>query len=49
MLIVKFTQLEDVKAGCRDMLAYQKHFYPLQMQAMLTENMKHCKAAAEDK
>ena len=29
MLFVKFGQLEDVKSGCRDMLAYQKYFYPL--------------------
>jgi hypothetical protein len=29
MLYVKFCQLEDVKQGVRDMLTYQKYFYPI--------------------
>ena len=29
MLAIKFTQLEDVKTSVRDMLTYQKHFFPL--------------------
>jgi len=32
MLLVKFRQMEDVKNSVRDVLTYQKHFYPLQMQ-----------------
>lgn len=31
LLIVKFKQIEDVKEGLRDMLVYQKYFYPLQL------------------
>ena len=31
MLYIKFTQLEDMKAAQRDMLNYQKNFYPLEM------------------
>jgi hypothetical protein len=29
MLAIKFKQLEDVKTGLRDMIAYQKYFYPV--------------------
>ena len=31
ILFIKFSQLEDMKAAQRDMINYQKHFYPLQM------------------
>ena len=31
MLYIKFTQLDDMKAAQRDMLNYQKNFYPLEM------------------
>jgi hypothetical protein len=29
LLLVKFRQLENCKEGLRDMLVYQKYFYPL--------------------
>jgi hypothetical protein len=29
MLFIKFTQVEDVKAGLRDVIAFQKDFYPM--------------------
>lgn len=29
LLLVKFKQIEDCKEGLRDMLVYQKYFYPL--------------------
>lgn len=31
LLVVKFKQIEDVKEGLRDMLVYQKYFFPLQL------------------
>lgn len=31
ILFIKFSQVEDMKAAQRDMINYQKHFYPLQM------------------
>ena len=31
LLYIKFTQLEDMKAAQRDMLNYQKNFYPMEM------------------
>lgn len=39
MLFIKFRQLEDTKSGLRDVLTYQKYFYPLQMQAAIGENL----------
>ena len=41
-------QLEDTKTAVRDMMVYQKYFYPMQMQAIIGENMMHCKAAVAD-
>jgi hypothetical protein len=29
MLFIKFKQLEDTKSGLRDVLTFQKYFYPL--------------------
>ena len=29
LLFVKFSQIEDTKSGLRDVLAFQKHFYPI--------------------
>lgn len=48
LLIVKFIQIEDVKEGLRDMLVYQKYFYPLQLQTTISENMQQFKAAMQD-
>ena len=31
ILFVKFKQLEDTKTAVRDLLAYQKYFYPMQL------------------
>ncbi len=39
LLQIKFKQVEDVKDGLRDMLVYQKYFYPLKVQSMISENM----------
>lgn len=48
LLSVKFKQVEDVKDGLRDMLVYQKYFYPLKVQSMITENMQKFKIATLD-
>jgi len=40
LLSVKFRQVEDVKDGLRDMLVFQKYFYPIKVQGMITENMR---------
>ena len=32
MLTIKFRQVEDVRTSLRDVITYQKYFYPLQMQ-----------------
>ena len=48
MLAVKFKQVEDNKHALRDMINYQKHFYPLQMQAIVGENMMNLDAAMRD-
>ena len=29
MLFVKFKQLEDTKTAVRDLICFQKHFYPI--------------------
>ena len=29
MLFVKFKQLEDTKTAVRDLIVFQKHFYPI--------------------
>ena len=48
MLFVKFQQVEEVKSGLRDVIAFQMDFYPMQMQAAICENLKHCAAAQAD-
>lgn len=48
MLAIKFKALEDMKDGLRDMLVFQKYFYPLKVQSMITENMRNFKTAADD-
>lgn len=48
MLFIKFTQVEENKQALRDMINYQKHFYPLQMQALIGENMMHLDSAMRD-
>ena len=49
LLKIKFKQVEDVKDGLRDMLVYQKYFYPLKLQSMISENMQNFKPATEDR
>lgn len=41
LLFVKFTQLEEMKQGLRDMLVYQKYFFPLEMQVFLSKCMEN--------
>jgi hypothetical protein len=48
MMCIKFGQLEDIKQTVRDMLVFQKYFYPLQMQTMIAENMAQFGAANKD-
>lgn len=48
LLFVKFSQLEDMKTAQRDMLVFQKYFYPLQMQLLITESLDHLAAAKND-
>ena len=40
--------MEDNKQAVRDMLNYQKYFYPLQMQAIIGENMMNLESAMND-
>ena len=37
-----------MKHAMRDMLNYQKYFYPLQMQAVIGENMMNLTSAMKD-
>lgn len=48
LLFVKFSQLEDVKTAVRDVTVFQKYFYPLQMQALISENMHELECAMLD-
>ena len=48
MLFIKFREVEDNKHALRDMLNYQKFFYPLQMQAIIGENMMELDSAIKD-
>lgn len=48
MLYIKFKQVEDNKQAVRDMLNYQKYFYPIQMQAIVGENMQNLQMAEKD-
>lgn len=48
ILLIKFGQVEDNKQAVRDMLNYQKYFYPLQMQAIIGENMMNLESAMND-
>ena len=48
ILLVKFSQVEDVKTGLRDVIAYQKFFYPVQMQNLIGENFAQLKVAQND-
>ena len=41
LLWVKFRQLEDTKTSIRDVLTYQKYFYPIQMMNLLNENLQN--------
>lgn len=48
VLNVKFKQVEDCKDGLRDLLVYQKYFYPLEVQSAISQNMQNFKAAMAD-
>ncbi len=48
LMFVKFSQLEDVKMGLRDTLVFQKYFYPLQMQILISESMDNLAVAKND-
>ena len=48
VLLVKFGQLEDCKEGLRDMLVYQKFFFPLLVQSAISENLASFKPAMAD-
>lgn len=48
LMSVKYKQVEDVKEAVRDMITYQKYFYPIQVQTCISENMQHFKAAKLD-
>jgi hypothetical protein len=48
ILFVKFQQVEENKQVLKDMLLYQKYFYPLQMQAIIGENMMNLGSAMKD-
>lgn len=48
ILFIKFKEVEDNKHALRDMLNYQKYFYPLQMQAIIGENMMELDTAIKD-
>ena len=37
-----------MKTGLRDMLVFQKYFYPLQMQLLITQSLDHLTAAKDD-
>ena len=36
MLFLKFKQVEDMKQALRDVIIFQKYFYPIQTQIMIT-------------
>lgn len=48
ILFIKFKQVEDNKHAVRDMLNYQKYFYPMQMQSIIGENMMNLDIAMKD-
>jgi hypothetical protein len=48
LLHAKFSLLEDCSEGLRDVLVYQKYFYPLHLQTAISENMQNFKAAMTD-
>ena len=45
IMYVKFKQLEDTKAAARDLIAYQKYFYPMQLQAAIGKNIAQLASA----
>ena len=48
LLFVKFTQVEEMKQGLRDMLVYQKYYLPLEMQVFFSKYMENFAAANQD-
>lgn len=48
LLFVKFTQVEEMKQGLRDMLVYQKYYFPLEMQVFFSKYMENFSVANQD-
>jgi hypothetical protein len=48
MLFIKFQRVEELQQSVRDMLVFQKYFYPLQMQTMIAENLQMSALASKD-
>jgi hypothetical protein len=39
MLYVKFRQLDDTKTAVRDVIGFQKYFFPMQMHAAIGQSI----------
>ena len=48
LLFINFRTIEDTKEACRNMIAYQKYFHPIQTQNLITETCMTVKAIRED-
>lgn len=48
MLMLKFEQIEEIKQTVRDVIVYQRYFYPLQTQVMISSNLEQLEAAEQD-
>lgn len=44
ILEVKFRQVEDTKEACRNLIAYQKYYHPIQTQQMISDSLMKLKA-----
>jgi hypothetical protein len=47
-LSLQWDQIEDTRKGLRNVIAYQKYFFPLQTQRILSENYMHMAEAKND-
>ena len=48
MLYVKFKQLDDTKTAVRDVIGFQKYFFPMQMQAAIGQNINELEVSHAD-
>ena len=48
LLFINFRTIEDTKEACRNMIAYQKYFHPIQTQNMITETCMSVAAIRND-